>query len=170
MDGGFTGLPNKVVASCNTHALGLRHKGLFIDTNSITVTHPPLYLYAMDRLTDFFNQPLTPEQSAEIESSYQHINDTRNTNLRAMPPDPLSNPQMHTKLKDLDASALDLSALHDMIQESAMADSKLRFPPPEVLPCANVETEKYRACQNPGKMACSSCRLVSYCSKVSSVV
>jgi hypothetical protein len=90
-------------------------------------------------MDDLFNRFLTPGQSAEIESCYQHINDTENSNLRGMPPDPLTTSQLY---------------------------SMPRFSPPDVLPCANVEAEKYRACPNPGKMACSSCRLVSYCSKV----
>ena len=33
-------------------------------------------------------------------------------------------------------------------------------------PCANVDGAKHAACVGPGKMACSECRLVSYCSKV----
>ncbi len=35
-------------------------------------------------------------------------------------------------------------------------------------PCANVNASgaKHAACAGPGKMACSECRLVSYCSKV----
>ena len=34
------------------------------------------------------------------------------------------------------------------------------------LPCANVEPQINKSCPNPGKMACSACQLVSYCSKV----
>jgi hypothetical protein len=41
-----------------------------------------------------------------------------------------------------------------------------KFPPLEVLPCANVDVDKYAACEKPGKLSCSSCKLVSYCSKV----
>ncbi|KAG9313498.1 hypothetical protein JVU11DRAFT_5824 [Chiua virens] len=40
-----------------------------------------------------------------------------------------------------------------------------KFPPLDVLPCANVNIERYAVCENPGKMACGSCKLVSYCSK-----
>jgi hypothetical protein len=116
----------------------------------------------MDQLTNF----LTPEQRSAIESSQQHINDTKNSNLRALPPDSQTSSELDTRLSGLDTSALGPSALLDMFRESVREGSKPRYPPPEVLPCANVETEKYRACPNPGKMACSSCRLVSYCSKV----
>jgi hypothetical protein len=43
---------------------------------------------------------------------------------------------------------------------------------PEVLPsvrlsCANVDREKDKACSDPGTKACSGCKLVSYCSRVS---
>ena len=33
-------------------------------------------------------------------------------------------------------------------------------------PCANVDGATHAACAGAGKMACSECRLVSYCSKV----
>ena len=120
----------------------------------------------MDQLTNLPNH-LSPEQRSEIESSQQHTNDIGNSNLRALPPDPQTNSQLNTRLSGLDTSALGPSALLDMFRESVREGSKPRYPPSEVLPCANVETEKYRACPNQGKMACSSCRLVSYCSKVS---
>jgi hypothetical protein len=151
-----------VVTSCI-----LKHRGLSYDPklhyfHTSSNTSSGLYLYTMDEL---FNRLLTPEQSAEIESSYQHMNDTGKSNLRAIPQDPLSNSQLYTRLSSLDTS-LDPSALHKMCRESIMGDSKPRFPPPEVLPCGNVKVDMYRVCPNPGKMACSSCRLVSYCSKV----
>ena len=95
----------------------------------------------MDELLNRFS---TLEQSAEIERSYQHINDPGKSNLQTILPDPLSNSQLFTKL----GTSLDLPALRKTIRES-----KPRFPPPEVLPCANVEVEKYKACPNPGKMA-----------------
>ena len=130
----------------------------------------PLLLH-MDQLTNMFNN-LTPEQRSESESSHgqQHINDTINSNLRALPPDSQTDSQLDTRLSGLDTSTLAPSALLDVFRESVREGSKPRYPPPEVLPCANVETEKYRACPNPGKMACSSCRLVSYCSKVSNLL
>ncbi|KAG8216800.1 hypothetical protein J3R82DRAFT_7049 [Butyriboletus roseoflavus] len=39
------------------------------------------------------------------------------------------------------------------------------FAPLDVLPCANVNVNKHDVCKKPGKLACSSCKLVSYCSK-----
>lgn len=49
---------------------------------------------------------------------------------------------------------------------NSVANRNPKFPPLEVLPCANVNVERYAVCENPGKLACSSCKLVSYCSKV----
>jgi len=40
--------------------------------------------------------------------------------------------------------------------------------PLETLPCANVDPARNWRCPEDGKLACSECRLVSYCSKVSS--
>lgn len=45
-----------------------------------------------------------------------------------------------------------------------------KVPPLDVLPCANVNVDKYDVCKRPGKLACSSCKLVSYCSKVCAIV
>lgn len=87
---------------------------------------------------------------------------TRSTNLRKMPPDPLADSK---EMSGLDNSESDPSVLFEKFRNVA-GNSKPRFPPPEVLPCANAEVAKYRACPNPGNKACSSCRLVSYCSKV----
>ncbi|KAJ2924329.1 hypothetical protein H1R20_g12757, partial [Candolleomyces eurysporus] len=47
----------------------------------------------------------------------------------------------------------------------AMQAAKTAFPPFEALPCANVQPELRAACDKLGKMACSGCKLVSYCSK-----
>ncbi|KAF9225919.1 hypothetical protein BS17DRAFT_777877 [Gyrodon lividus] len=46
-----------------------------------------------------------------------------------------------------------------------VVNQNTRFPPLEVLPCANVQVDLYTACEKPGKLACSVCKLVSYCSK-----
>ena len=96
---------------------------------------------------------------------HENFRNTRSANLRAIPPDPLDNSQLHTEMNGLDNSESDPSVLIEKLRKVA-GKSKLRFPPPEVLSCANVEVTKYRACPNPGNKACSSCRLVSYCSKV----
>ena len=98
---------------------------------------------------------------------FHDFRNTRSANLRAIPPDPLDNShsQLHTEMNGFKNSKSDPSVLIEKLRKVA-GNSKLRFPPPEVLPCANVEATKYRACPNPGNKACSSCRLVSYCSKV----
>jgi hypothetical protein len=44
--------------------------------------------------------------------------------------------------------------------------SRLRYLPLTTLPCANTYPAKHVVCKNLGKMACSACKLVSYCSKV----
>lgn len=54
------------------------------------------------------------------------------------------------------------------IQEAVMSyalKAKPRFLPPKVLPCANINPSQYFACNKPGTKTCSSCKLVSYCSK-----
>ena len=43
---------------------------------------------------------------------------------------------------------------------------KSKFPPLEILPCANVHPAKLKICPKQGTKACSACKLVSYCSKV----
>lgn len=48
----------------------------------------------------------------------------------------------------------------------SVMNEDLKFPPLEVLLCANVKVEERAVCEKPGKLACSSCKLVSYCSKV----
>ena len=49
---------------------------------------------------------------------------------------------------------------------SSVVNKNLKFPPLDILPCANVDVERHFVCEKPGKLACSSCKLVSYCSKV----
>jgi hypothetical protein len=51
---------------------------------------------------------------------------------------------------------------HDMVIALAAVAEK----PLERLPCANVEPKKNWRCQESGRLACSECKLVSYCSKV----
>ena len=49
---------------------------------------------------------------------------------------------------------------------NSLVNGDTGFSPLDVLPCANVDVEKHAICDKPGKLACSSCKLVSYCSKV----
>lgn len=44
-----------------------------------------------------------------------------------------------------------------------------RHLPLKRLPCANVSAEKGENCNQSGTMVCTKCRLVSYCSKVSTL-
>lgn len=83
------------------------------------------------------------------------------SDIRVLPPD--------------DSGPSILSGLYSMLTGGfqGMMDSVVnknpKFPPLEVLPCANVNVEKYSACEKPGKQACSACKLVSYCSKVKQI-
>ena len=60
-------------------------------------------------------------------------------------------------------------AMDDYLQKLTKV-SRPKHPLPLVLPCGNVEPKLYHACGNPGMMACSACKLVSYCSKVSNLL
>ena len=52
-------------------------------------------------------------------------------------------------------------------QKMKEESERLRSRPPTALPCANVQpAEDTMICKDPGTMACSACKLVSYCSKV----
>ncbi|KAK7685060.1 hypothetical protein QCA50_011897 [Cerrena zonata] len=58
----------------------------------------------------------------------------------------------------------------DIFQKSLCDETKStmlnEIVPIIVLPCANVEATKGKACTKEGKSACSACKLVKYCSKV----
>ena len=54
-----------------------------------------------------------------------------------------------------------------MLQASMLRE---HLPPPKTLPCANVQVEvgtPVKICDRSGTLACSACKLVSYCAKVS---
>ena len=106
-----------------------------------------------------FNGLFSPEVIAEVERAYQLNHDSGNTNVYIMDPDPSVSSNLQAKVNE---SNTPQAYIQTMIQECM----KPKFPPPENLPCANVEVAKYRTCQNPGKLACSACKLVSYCSEV----
>jgi hypothetical protein len=57
-------------------------------------------------------------------------------------------------------------ATRERAYRDVMRGAKPLLPPFEVLPCANAQPKLRTACDKPGNMACSGCRLVSYCSKV----
>jgi hypothetical protein len=66
----------------------------------------------------------------------------------------------------------------DLFEKHGISESYLNWAlehlstekPLERLPCANAVPEKNWRCQENGTMACSGCKLVSYCSKVSSII
>ncbi|KAH7886867.1 hypothetical protein F5I97DRAFT_1829385 [Phlebopus sp. FC_14] len=80
------------------------------------------------------------------------------SSIRTLPPEgsiwPMLNPL-----------GLVTGTLRDRLANAIQYGLKPKYPPLEVLPCANVHVEKYMACENQGKMTCIACKLVSYCSK-----
>ena len=124
----------------------------------------------MDEVMKLFQTLVTPATMAEarVEAvhSLEHDLAIQSQNLRRLPPDPATEKETSTFFKDIDSGdpALFQSGLRRMMEESLHP----RHPPPTTLPCANVQAEKYAVCKNAGKMACSACKLVSYCSKVCS--
>ncbi|KIK98607.1 hypothetical protein PAXRUDRAFT_133868 [Paxillus rubicundulus Ve08.2h10] len=65
--------------------------------------------------------------------------------------------------KTFDPLSLLSGGWQELIDSLVVRDPK--FAPLEVLPCANVQVEPYTACEKPGRLACSLCKLVSYCTK-----
>jgi len=112
----------------------------------------------MDPLTELFARMQTPEMIAEKQAKALRSSHQRQT-IKSIPPDPIQ------------AAIFRNAGYFDVedparLQEMTTAALKARYTPPTSLPCANVQAAKYSFCQNPGKMACSACKLVSYCSKV----
>ncbi|KAJ2915828.1 hypothetical protein MD484_g4584, partial [Candolleomyces efflorescens] len=88
--------------------------------------------------------------------------------LRLVPNDPLEPHDLAATLQMLSvATQLDSpnEAARDRAYRETMQAVKPAFPPFEVLPCANVQPDQRAACDKPGKLSCSGCKLVSYCSK-----
>jgi len=102
----------------------------------------------MDQFAELFSKLQTPEamSDAHAQATRSFLKDlaTQSQYITALPPDP----KRAKGGPNWDAT-------------------KTRYPAPKTLQCANVQPAKYSVCQNPGKLACSACRLVSYCSKVS---
>lgn len=116
----------------------------------------------MDRFTDLFPYLLTPEMRTEAEADHSHNTSSQNLHLRIIERDSMLPPGFNIIPDKFDTS--DPRILSDMIK-SVVENVKSPFPPLETLPCANVEPDKFRACSKPGTMACSACKLVSYCSR-----
>ncbi|EAU89177.2 hypothetical protein CC1G_08584 [Coprinopsis cinerea okayama7 len=68
-----------------------------------------------------------------------------------MPPDPIAEQNLSARLPDIDQLDPSSSADRDRLL-GFLADCTPRFPPPERLPCANVQVHLYKAyCKNPMK-------------------
>ena len=125
----------------------------------------------MDELLARFSSALTPEMfpnavTTEAQNSFERYMATQSKSIAVLPPD------SNTEESTLDPTNLDITdpaPRADVLGSLTNSISKLRFAPPENLPCANVQVQQYKACDKQGSMACSSCKLVSYCSKASSI-
>ncbi|KAF8151754.1 hypothetical protein B0H34DRAFT_801437 [Crassisporium funariophilum] len=113
----------------------------------------------MDELQARFSSLLTPEIVAGAESAYRRDMSTQSTSIGVIPPDPRND------LEKMRPSGEDDDSLGDAFMKYVKENSRPKYPPLEMLPCANVEVEKYRACPKNGKLACGACKLVSYCSQ-----
>jgi len=115
----------------------------------------------MDELAQLFSSLQTPEAMAEIQANaikaFQRDMSTQSQNIEVLPPDP-------TRENNL-PSHFD-TANPNFLEEMMKQAQKNRFPVPKALPCANVQAAKYTMCESQGTMACSACKLVAYCSKV----
>ena len=121
----------------------------------------PSSFSTMDGLSELFSRLMTPEMMAEVE--HQEMS-AKSKSLQYMPPDPFAGKAAPIpNLKDLDES--DPAAVAEAVFRS-IQDVRPRYPPLEMLPCANVQVKQYTACENQARLACSACKLVSYCSKV----
>ncbi|KAF8800717.1 hypothetical protein BYT27DRAFT_7199539 [Phlegmacium glaucopus] len=117
----------------------------------------------MDDPMDRLSRLITPEIKAKAEHAMQRDLNIQNKNLRTIPPDKKTGKgSLVPNLNDIDED--DTAGLQEALLKYCL-HIKPRFPPLEMLPCANVHVEQYTACENQGTSACSACRLVSYCSK-----
>jgi len=117
----------------------------------------------MDKLTSMFSRLLPPQMSDYAEQIYHNNMSVQNAHIRVIPPDPRA--ERGPLFDGIDEYGGIDTILKQMMNSFAKNQTP-SFPIPQRLPCANVEVEKYKTCDNPGTMACSGCKLVSYCSKV----
>ncbi|KAM6494778.1 protein of unknown function (DUF4470) domain containing protein [Amanita muscaria] len=112
----------------------------------------------MDELIQLFSTMMTPARMAEAQAealrSFERDLSAQSENVRVLPPDP-GNPATNASIPK------DVNSIREMMEQTLHP----RNPPPTSLPCANVQPAKYTICKDPGTMACSACKLVSYCSK-----
>lgn len=121
----------------------------------------------MDEFVEQFSSLMTPsgmaEAKAESVRSFKRDMTTQSENIRLIPPDPKKS-NMFPPLDGIESlGPTDFQSTFQKILKTSMSP---RYPPPSILQCANVQATKYTACEKPGTMACSICKLVSYCSKV----
>ena len=129
-----------------------------------SLTLSPWSFSTMDELSKLFSRLMTAEMKAEVEHMIHQEMSAQSRSLRCMPPDPFAGKAAPIpNLKDLDES--DSVAVAEAIFRS-IQNMRPRFLPLEMLPCANVQVKQYTVCENQAKLACSACKLVSYCSKV----
>lgn len=107
---------------------------------------------------------------AEAQSAMDHDMSTQSKSILVLPPDPKTEGPF-LDLNDLDITDPGHAQGTEVLKSitDSIVSKPLRFPPPDTLPCANVQVHKYEVCNKPGTMVCSECRLVSYCSKVGSI-
>ena len=123
----------------------------------------------MDDVTSLFStMHMTPALMAEIRAgstrSFERDQSIQSPNLTALPPDPAAESK---GFQFPEAGDIYDPAQYQAFFQKMMGQSfHPRYPPPTALSCANVQADKYTTCENLGTMACSACKLVSYCSKV----
>ena len=125
----------------------------------------------MDQLIEGFSALRNSEMVSKIMAKAQSAMDrdmaTQSKSISILPPDPKAGGSF---FDSTDVDITDPARRTEFLKSITDSISKpLRFPPLDTLPCANVQVDKYDACNKPGTMACSECRLVSYCSKVASI-
>jgi len=104
---------------------------------------------------------LTKMAEAQVKAlrSFERDLSTQSANIKVLPPEPATASE--------DDFPEDLNTMEDHLYNASERSLRPQHPPPTTLPCANVQPSKYKICKDPGTMACSACKLVSYCSKVS---
>ncbi|KDR66055.1 hypothetical protein GALMADRAFT_232756 [Galerina marginata CBS 339.88] len=120
----------------------------------------------MDELIQGFSTMTNSEAMSKImtkaQSAFDRNMSTKSDSISVLPPNPKT---ARSILDPKDIDITDPACRTDILKSITDSVSKLQYPPLEILPCANVQADKYRVCNQPGTMVCSECRLVSYCSK-----
>ena len=121
-----------------------------------------LTLLIMDDFKALMDTILPPiddtDRKAAEEACKRHFLGT-NRNLRGMQPPPPTNNFIDPQNP---LEGLTFGEGLKLLQKTA----KPKFGPLDHLPCANAQVDKYTACDRPGRLFCSRCKLVAYCAKV----